>query len=52
MGISLAIPFALSQSTSVFKLDFGMGSDQLMLSGAAVMAAFLYYFHRKATTAR
>lgn len=52
MGISLAIPFALSQSTSVFKLDFGMGSDQLMLSGAAVMAAFLYYFHRKATTVR
>jgi len=50
VGILLAIPFALKQSTSVFKLDFGFGPSEMMWSGIIIVGGFCYYFYRVGTT--
>ncbi len=50
VGIFLAIPFALHQSTSVFKLDLGLGENSIMLMGVGVIGVFCYVFYKVGTT--
>ncbi|HQS84073.1 MAG: oligopeptide transporter, OPT family [Alphaproteobacteria bacterium 16-39-46] len=50
VGILLAIPFALYQSTDIFKVNLGFGSDITMLLGALVTGFFCFYFFRTGST--
>lgn len=50
VGIFLAIPFAIQQSTSVFKIDLGLGEDGLMFLGTIVVGLFCYMFYKVGTT--
>ncbi len=50
VGILLAIPFALYQSTDLFKIDLGFGGDTTMLLGAIVSGLFFFYFYKSASS--
>lgn len=50
VGILLAIPFAIHQSTSIFKIDLGLGEGSLMVWGIVSIALFSFYFFKVAST--
>lgn len=50
VGIILAIPFALYQSTDIIKINLGLGSDIEMILGVLVVGLFCLYFYKTGST--
>ena len=50
VGIVLAIPFALYQSTDIIKIDLGLSNDTIMLLGFVTVFSFCFYFYKSGST--
>lgn len=50
VGIMLAVPFAIQQSTDILKIDLGLGEHEMTFLGLAVVGLFSYYFFKVGST--
>lgn len=50
VGILLAIPFAIHQSTGVFKIDLGFSHETMMIFALGAVGLFSFYFYKIGTT--